>query len=253
MKAKEQLIKLYSNKSKHSNYQILPSCLKTILDDSDVSVKTRYEAERLAYIIKNLDFQGKTVIDIGGNSGYFTFELIEAGAKSVHCYEGNKEHAEFVELAAEALGLKDSVLVTNDYFAFDGSHTDRYDLALLLNVLHHVGDDYGQKDETMEEVQNTIIRQLNSMHNVANVVIFQLGFNWHGNPDNPIFENGSKEDVIELVRKGTESKWNIDSIGIAEGTKQAAVYNDLDVKNIKRDDSIGEFLNRPIFILSSKV
>lgn len=35
-------------------------------------------------------FEGKSVLDIGGNSGFFTFELIEKGAKKIHYYEGNK-------------------------------------------------------------------------------------------------------------------------------------------------------------------
>ena len=76
----------YSNTSKHSNYQVLPSALQAILSAEDVQTKTRSEKERLDYILKNVDVANKTVLDIGGNTGYFTFELLDARAKSINHY-----------------------------------------------------------------------------------------------------------------------------------------------------------------------
>ena len=45
----------------------------------------------------------------------------------------------------------------------------------------------------------------------------------------------------------------IRNIGIAESAGDKIIYNELDSKNIERQDSLGEFLNRPIFIMESKL
>lgn len=251
MDARRELVKLYSNKSKHSNYQILPRILEPILGQEQIDVRTRYERERLDYILNRIVTEDKSVLDIGGNTGFFSFELLDAGAESVHLYEGNKDHCEFVKLAIEALNV-DKFAVTNDYYPFDDSANSRYDVVLLLNVLHHVGDDYGDKSLSIEKAKELIITQLNFMSNVASTLVFQLGFNWMGDPLKPLFQNGTKSDLIEFIRTGTEDYWDITAIGVAEGGKQDAHYSDLSDGNISRDDELGEFLNRPIFILESK-
>jgi SAM-dependent methyltransferase len=251
MDYKEELVKKYSQASKHSNYQILPEKLKKILGDK-VDTKSRYEAERLKFILSKINFQNKTVLDIGGNTGYFTFELVEAGAKKVHCYEGNKEHADFVELAAKALDLRDKVDVTAGYYTFDDSNKASYDVILLFNVLHHVGDDYGNRDIDSKQAKPTILAQLNSLAKYTDELVFQLGFNWQGDVNKPLFENGTKQELIEYVRDGVQGSWDIVSIGIAEKQSDKIIYQELNDKNIERDDSMGEFLNRPIFILKSK-
>lgn len=253
MDAKEQLLALYSAQSKHSNYQILPSKLRDILPQSEVATNTRYESERLAYLVHKIVLQDKTVLDIGANTGYFSFEILDQGAASVHYYEGNKEHAAFVGLAAKALGVEDTLKITNGYYAFDGSSKDHYDVALLFNVLHHVGDDYGQKELTIAEAKDVIAQQLNSMSSVADTLVFQLGFNWHGNTTQGLFDGGTKREVIEYVTQVTKGFWDIESIGVAvrDAATGAVSYTDVDQTNIERDDSLGEFLNRPIFILKS--
>lgn len=249
---KKQLIELYENKSKHSNYQILPNKIKSIINPEDINTKTRSEYARLKYMTDEMDFTGKTVLDIGANSGYFSFELLDAGASSVHYYEGNSEHAEFVGLAAKVLGLEGKMRITNDYFQFDGSDNGHYDVCLLLNVLHHVGDDYGDNTMAIENAKQQIIRQLNGMNKVADTLVFQLGFNWKGDTKHCLFENGTKREMIDFIREGVKNDWDIDSIAIAVRDGEEITYKPLDDQNIERDDSMGEFLNRPLFILKSK-
>ncbi len=250
MSIKDELINYYSKQSKHSNYQVLPSSLKPILNSKEVDTRTRFEAERLEYILSKIDVQDKSVLDIGGNTGFFIFELIDAGAKIAQLYEGNKEHADFVKLAAKALNLT-NVDVINGYFLFDGSHREHYDIILLLNVLHHLGDDYGDKNLSMEAVKKSIINQLNSLSQQTDLLIFQLGFNWQGNPANGLFEHGTKREMVDYIKDGIKGCWDIVAIGIAEGVDQNVCYLDLNETNIERNDSLGEFLNRPLFILKS--
>ena len=65
--------------------------------------------------------------------------------------------------------------------------------------------------------------------------------------------NGTKREIIEFVEEGTKDSWVIRNIGIAESAGDNIIYNELNSKNIERQDSLGEFRNRPIFILESKL
>jgi len=248
----EKLKKLYANESKHSNYQVLSERLNLLIGNDQIKVKTRYEKQRLKYILNNIDVKGKTVLDIGGNTGYFSFEMIANGASMVHYYEGNKEHAEFVRLSAKVLGVTENIVIKNEYLEFDEDlDKNKYDIVLLLNVLHHVGDDYGKKELTVVQAKKIITDQLNKLSPLSGTVVFQLGYNWKGNRDIGLFDKGTKKEVIDFVGLGIKHKWEIIKIGIPEKRGSIVEYYDLDENNINRDDSLGEFLNRPLFILRS--
>lgn len=252
MNTTEHLIELYQKTSKHSNYQILPKCLRPFITDASVTTKSRNEPERLAYILKNLPVVEKNVMDIGGNTGFFTFELADAGAAKVVYVEGNQVHAEFVETAILQLKRENVIQIRNQYFNFENySSNDSFDIVLLLNVLHHLGDDYGTGDNK-EIIKKQIIQQLNSIAQISRFCVFQLGFNWKGNRNSCLFENGTKREMIDFITKGIEPCWEIVKIGIAQRKGEAIQYDDLNENNIERDNSMGEFLNRPLFILKSK-
>ncbi|MCL1933213.1 MAG: hypothetical protein FWF53_05335 [Candidatus Azobacteroides sp.] len=253
MTEKDKLIALYAKNSKHSNYQIMPSCLAALLGENEIAVRTRYERERLNYMLKNIDVKGKNLLDIGGNTGFFSFEMIDAGAKHVLYYEGNKVHSDFVQLAVNVLELNKKINVINDYFSFTGHSIEGYfDIVLLLNVLHHVGDDYGSMQLSIQNAKSEIIKQLNSLADKTEMLVFQLGFCWKGDRNKLLFENGTKEEMINFIKEGISSHWNIEKIGIPVKVSDKIEYEDMDDKNMIRDDSLGEFLNRPLFILKSK-
>jgi SAM-dependent methyltransferase len=248
------LIDLYKKVSKHSNYQILSKKLGEIVGQNNIDVKTRNEPERLKYIIKHLEIENKTVLDIGGNTGYFSFELLENGAQKVFYYEGNSAHAEFVQLASEVLNCQNRFNVTNNYYKFENEFANmNFDLVLLLNVLHHIGDDYDDKQLSINMAKENILIQLNSLSNKTKRIVFQLGFNWKGNVDLGLFENGTKEELVAYIKNGVKDFWEIERIGIAEKTTTGIEYFDLNKVNIQRFDFLGEFLNRPIFIMKSKL
>ena len=246
-----KLKRLYSVVSKHSNYQILPNMLAELISNDEIEVKSRFEGERINYILNNLTINNKVILDIGGNSGFFTFGMLENGARKVHYYEGNNAHSEFVKLSAEILNISDRVKISNSYFPFGEFNGEKYNIILLLNVLHHIGDDYGNKKLSIEEAKNVIIDHLNLLAEMAEIIVFQLGFNWKGNRTLPFFENGTKEEMINYIIDGTMTYWKIVKIGIAQQRFGKIEYLDLDEENIKRFDNLGEFLNRPIFILRS--
>lgn len=247
---KEKLISLYAEKSKHSNYQVLPEIFNDVIRQDEVTVKSRYERERWDYILSNLDFKQKSVIDIGGNTGFFSFEAINAGAKEVHYYEGNESHAEFVDTAAKCFGLENNFDVNKKYYLFNEMH-EVADVTLLLNVIHHLGDDYASA-ENIDTAKNLMADEICMMAYKTKIMVFQMGFNWKGNVNLPLFTSGTKGEMIDFIKKATEDSWKIENIGIAERIGEKVEYRPLNEKNIKRDDSMGEFLNRPIFIMKSK-
>lgn len=248
---KTKLTELYACSSKHSNYQALPGKLNELLNVTDIKIKTRYEVERLEYILQNVEITDKDVLDIGGNTGYFSIEMLNSGAKTVHYFEGNSTHAEFVELASKLLMLDDRLQITNEYFLFEGLFHKKYDITLLLNVLHHVGDDYGDQRISIENAKKQILKQLNSLAATTRIMVFQLGFNWKGNRYLGLFQNGTKQELIDFVISGTHQYWEISKIGVPELIDKKVQYVDLNNTNVQRQDNLGEFLNRPIFIMRS--
>ncbi len=138
----EDLIELYKQTSKHSNYQVLPTVLSGKIESELEQNISRYEFERFEYIKKWIDFSSKKILDIGGNTGFFSIEPISNNAKSAHLIEGNPIHCQFVEKAAELLQY--DITVQNQYYNFDNNtEEDMYDVVFNLNVIHHLGDDFG--------------------------------------------------------------------------------------------------------------
>lgn len=250
MDNKIQLKKLYMESSKHSSYQILPSCLESILSYEELDIKSRWEKERLKYILNHLKFENKRILDIGGNTGFFSFEAITAGASHVDYYEGNESHAKFVKVAAEAVGMEKKITVFPEYYLFQEDKR-KYDITLCLNVLHHLGADF-EAERSMEMAKKRILECIKGLSLVTDYLVLQLGFNWYGNIEKCLFENGTKEEMKQYVVNGTEGLWEVLFIGIAEKKDNEILYDDLNDNNNSRNDELGEFLNRPIFIMKAK-
>ncbi|MED7788019.1 class I SAM-dependent methyltransferase [Francisella sp. 19X1-34] len=242
----KELKKMYESQSKHSQYQLLSNDLSKILNISDISINSRYEKERLNFILEKVDLKNRKLLDIGGNTGYFSFEALSFGAKSVTYYEGNEKHANFVESAADLLAVQEKITIHKKYYDFVNS--EKYDATLLLNVLHHIGDDFGDDKLSIERAKKEMISLLYRALESSKILIFQLGFNWKGDPKLPLFKEGTKEELIEFITKGLNHNYKIE-IGIAEKIDNQIIYKNLNKKNIRRNDSLGEFLNRPIFII----
>lgn len=248
-----KLLELYNKMSKHSSYQLLHPRLEKIVKQDEIHVKSRSEIERINYFVQNLDFNGKLVADIGGNTGYFSFAALDHGAACVDYYEGNQEHSQFVKTATQALSLVNNIIVHFQYIdlAYD-QLTRPVDIVILLNVLHHIGEDYGSDNYDKDDALIHVADVLRHMADQARYMVFQLGFNWKGDRNLPLFQDGTKAQMIEFVRSISADYWSMENIGVAERIGNAVFYRDLNTENIERDDSLGEFLNRPIFILKSK-
>ncbi|MEQ9994801.1 class I SAM-dependent methyltransferase [Pectobacterium versatile] len=250
---KSNLISLIEKNGKHTAYQSLPRMVKDVIGDNVYHVGSKADECRFDYIKSKINFHDKKILDIGCNLGYFTFSAIDCGARHVVAYEGFTSHADFVSAVSSMLELEDRISVHSKYYSFS-SDENRYDVIFLLNVLHHVGDDYGDKTLLIENVKENIVKQLNSMSANTNTLVFQLGFNWKGNSNYGLFANGTKQEMIDYIKVATDGIWNLRAVGIAEKTiNENIIYKELNNENVKRQDELGEFFNRPIFILEKHV
>jgi SAM-dependent methyltransferase len=248
---KDLLVELYKKNSKHSGYQILPNLLKPLIRESVNQAIPRFERQRLEWVLSELSFTGKRVVDIGGNTGFFTFEAIDEGASEVIYIEGNPNHSHFVSLAKGILDL--NIQVKNQYCDFQTDLSeDSVDIVLLFNVIHHLGDDFGDQTSTKAEALEAMKEAINYFVDKTKYLVLQMGFCWKGDRTKLLFENGTKQEMIDFVKSATADNWEIQSIGIAELDGEETVYRPLTEKNIQRANQIGEFRNRPIFILKSK-
>ena len=131
----KDLTSLITKESKHSHYQSLNENLLPFIDKSKLNIKSRHEKERLEYILDHIKPEGLSILEIGGNTGFFSFELLGKGARSIDFYEGNKIHAEFVKEASKLLKLEDKITVFDEYFQFDQNFSNtKYD-ANIKNLL----------------------------------------------------------------------------------------------------------------------
>jgi len=248
-----ELARLYKETGKHSKYQILPRRLREKLEFNAETTLNHYEQERLNYMLQNLDVRDKTLVDVGGNTGFFSLELLEQDVRQVDFYEGKKGHCAFVKIAAEILGYDQRMNVHPQYLEFDQDvETIHTDIMLLLNVLHHIGDDFGDPQLTKEASLQKISQVLQRLSYQAKTLVFQVGFCWHGNRNTVLFDQGTKQQVIDFVREATASYWTIEQIGIAWPTANGIEYQAPNSENLARRDDLREFLNRPLFILKSE-
>lgn len=245
------LLRLASRNEKHIGYHILPERLEKFVGAEFAETRhVFYELERLAYFKSKLEFKNKNILDIGCNIGYFLFSFLDIGANHVTGYEGKSSCAVFIKRAIELLEESGRFSLYNQYFDFT-EQISMYDVTLLLNVLHHLGDDYGDAKLSLPEAKVKILEQLNSLSGHTRYLVFQLGFNWKGNIKQCLFENGTKAEMIEFVLSGTKSNWRPVGIGVPQRIDGKVIYQELNEDNVKRDDALGEFLNRPLFILES--
>lgn len=246
--AYKNLIALLKENSKHSDYQLLHPTLSSVFGENYLPTGKK-EIERQFYMQDNLPISGSTVLDIGANTGYFSFGALQAEASHVTAVEGNPDHSKFIEEAAKYLDIEHRLIVKNCYFDFSQSVVSRFDIILCLNVLHHVGDDFGDAGIGIDDAKAEMVRSLRNLASNGRWMWFQLGFNWKGNRNNPLFRHGLKAELIEFVADACQDFWSIEKVAVYDPVTRA--YEDVHERLLERYDDIGEFLNRPLFLLRS--
>lgn len=247
-----QLKKLYYETSKHSHYQAMHPSIEKFIGELEAPTINRYEKERTEWMVKKVDFTNAKVLDIGANTGYFTFFALEQGASFAQCYEGNEMHTRFLDALATQFPdrMKADCRYINDP-KLDIDATP-YDITFLLNVIHHLGDDFGGNVVDVDRAKKHMADYLNDFAEVTRILILQVGFCWMGNRELALFEDGTKTEMLEFIVESTSGSWDILETGIAEAQNGVTKYLDVEPRLLERMDSLGEFRNRPILILKSK-
>ncbi|MEQ1439885.1 class I SAM-dependent methyltransferase [Fontimonas sp. SYSU GA230001] len=246
----DRLRKLLEAQSKHSGYQSLHPALTSAVG-LELAAPGKYEQQRLAYMHEHSSVRGLHVLDIGANTGYFSLGALAAGAEKVVSAEGNPAHAAFLNEIAQYLDISHKLEVRCEYLSFLDAGSDFFDFIYCLNVLHHVGDDFGDRDISIHQAKHLILSSLNALATTCGMMWMQIGFNWKGDRGKPLFTSGTKSEVIEFIRSGTVDSWSIERIGLFDPTTER--YSDLTPSNLRRFEFLGEFLNRPLFLMKSKV
>lgn len=207
-----------------------------------------FETPRANFIKNFLNYKNKIVLDIGCTTGFFVFDALDNGAGKVICYEGAADAYEallgYIEASPEEIEHH------NSYFDFQIDEIPPSDIVHLLNVVHHFGDDYGA-DVDIDKAKLMMIKNIDAFAEKTDYMVFQMGYNWKGNIKYPLFKHGEKREVVDFLQKNLK-KWSIENIGIPVVIDGFVEYFDANDFNMARDNALGEFLNRPLFILKSK-
>jgi SAM-dependent methyltransferase len=211
----------------------------------------KYESLRWEYMAARFDFMGKSVLDIGANTGFFSLAALERGATEVHAYESNRLHAEFMREVSTLLGLNHLLTVNNNYFEFERQQTLGVDIILCLNVLHHLGDDFNASFNTLCTAKRNMGLKLRQLAKQTMYCWIQLGFNWKGDRHSPLFDNGLKTNIVDFVSENCERYWVIEDVALYDPLSMC--YKTACNELFERFEDVGEFLNRPLFLLKSSI
>lgn len=238
---------LLQARTKHSHYQTIHPALREVLPDvGNYKPKKLLEEAREVFVSEHVDFNGKTVADIGANTGYFSVAAALKGAKQIDAFEGNGKHAAFLQIASSAIGIEGRLKVHNQYVSFAPYRLPVYDICLCYNVLHHLGDDF-RAGLPMQVAITEMKAALVSLVSNNKTVVFQMGYNWKGDVRLPLTRNGLKSELISLVH---DALGNLPiEVVTACYVSQSQRYEIANKENLKRCDDMGEFANRPLFII----
>jgi cyclopropane fatty-acyl-phospholipid synthase-like methyltransferase len=214
------------------------------------------DKERAAFMFAQHSLSGKRVLDIGANQGYMTVEAALRGAKRVDAFESNEVDAVFLSQAAKLLPGLDRVTAHALNYDFDHPNDDRWNYVICLNVLHHIGRYFDTHVSDLAEAKNLMGPHLQRLLSKAGCVWLQLGFNWQGNTHQPLFSQGTKREMTDFVASLIKPKAYLAAIGIYNAQTKAyekASYGDWEHPLWQRIDSLGEFGNRPLYLIQSVV
>jgi len=106
----------------------------------------RFEsAERTSYqkpdkVLMHIgDVKGETIMDLGAGTGYFTFRLVDAGAKVIAA-DVDDRFINFMRQKADSLNVSKRVELRKVPYDSPDLKTNEVDKFLIVNTYHHVDD-----------------------------------------------------------------------------------------------------------------
>ncbi len=274
---KEKLEALYNDGSKHSRYQNIPEFVRNELGYTEtIDENWRGDTARYAYLLKALQFgEGKSIGEIGANTGFFTLSLAHAHPTSTfYAYEINATHAAFIQDIADSFGMKNLVIKAQGVDMEGVALMENHDILLNYNVLHHAGVDFDTAlISSVDEYEAYATEYLKRMAGKSKIMVFQIGSNWGGNKLKPLIPlSDDAEKIAFNTRLFKNAGWKVLDISLHTRLNGALEYRGLsaDVLEQLNTCSVGEekglveklvdlsefptlseFYRRPIFIVES--
>lgn len=87
------------------------------------------------------DLNGRTVMDIGSGTGYFSFRLARAGARVI-CADVDERFLHYIEQKRDSIGSWATKRITTRHVPYDSADLaeGEVDLVLIVDTYHHIGD-----------------------------------------------------------------------------------------------------------------
>lgn len=274
---KEKLEALYNDGSKHSRYQNIPEFVRNELGYTEtIDENWRGDTARFTYLMNALSFgDGKSIGEIGANTGFFILSLAHANPSSMfYAYEINATHAAFIQDIGESFQMKNLEVKAQGVDMEGIAAMDNHDILLNYNVLHHAGVDFDtDKIASVEDYEAYATEYLRRMAAKTKKMVFQIGSNWGGNKLKPLIPlSDDAEKIAFNARLFKNAGWKILDISLHTRQNEVLAYRAIpsDVLNQINQCPVGEekaiveklvdlsefpgfseFYRRPIFIVES--
>lgn len=89
--------------------------------------------------LKPDDIAGKTMLDVGCATGFYSMEWAKRGGMSAHGFDSNPRSAEIAGIFANWRGLADASYSSATFYEFDWK-PESYDVVFALQILYHITD-----------------------------------------------------------------------------------------------------------------
>jgi len=275
---KEKLEALYNDGSKHSRYQNIPEFVRNELGYTEtIDENWRGDTARYTYLTENLSFdEGKSIGEIGANTGFFTLSLAHANPTSTfYAYEINPTHAAFIQDIGDSFQMKNLIVKAQGVDMEGIALMENHDILLNYNVLHHAGVDFDfDQLASVDGYEVYATEYLRRMATKTKRMVFQIGSNWGGNKLQPIIPlSDDAEKIAFNARLFKNAGWKVLDIslhtrrnGLLEyraisseileqinlcpvGDEKALIEKLVDLSEFP---SFSEFYRRPIFLVETK-
>lgn len=210
------------------------------------------DKERAAFMFDHKSSAGKNVLDIGANQGYMSIEAALRGAQCVDAFESNAVDGAFLSKASQLFPALQAVSAQTLNYEFENENNGQWQYVICLNVLHHIGRYFDDHVHAMTEAKILMADHLRRLLTPGGVVWLQLGFNWQGNRLQPMFTHGTKQEMTVFVNDMLGQHARISAVGIYNPHSQAydeVSYGDWQHPLWQRIDGLGEFANRPLYLI----
>lgn len=211
------------------------------------------DAERAAFMFAHKSATGQRVLDIGANQGYMSVEAALRGARSVDAFESNDIDGTFLSQAARTFPELGALNAHALNYEFAQNNT-QWSYVVCLNVLHHVGRYFDAHISDMAQAKTAMAVHLQRLLAQGGCIWLQLGFNWQGDTRQPMFAKGTKREMTDFVEGLLGADARITTIGIYSPDShayEAVALNDREHPLWQRMEGLGEFGNRPLYLIES--